>query len=188
MTISLQAHPVRARLRAITDDIHQALHGAAPFAAIAAGTLDRPGYGALLSFLHRYHQEMAAVCRQGARYLKAPELAAAHRARLAALEEDLNFLGQPVPPVFAAPEKEGAFAAGCLYTVQGSTLGGKVINRQLDYLLPDARGRTFFGGSKDDAGPWRLLCDRLEETDGGPELEQGALFAFRRFDALLNAP
>ena len=79
------------------------------------------------------------------------------------------------------------FAVGALYTVLGSTLGGKVIHRQLDTLLPYGSGRSFFRGRPEDGANRQLFCRRLEEA--GLELEQaeaGALHAFTTFKAMLT--
>jgi heme oxygenase len=179
---------VRSRLRAVTDDIHQALHQAAPFAAVADGSLDRAGYGDVLAMLHTYHREFAGACAAGAAALHMPLLTLAHGARLVALEQDLKHLGHPPRIVDDTLDARGLFAAGCLYTVQGSTLGGKVIYRQLDYLLPDDNGRRFFRGAGDDSQAWQDLCAGLE-THGAEDsdaLEQGALFAFHRFADVLQ--
>jgi heme oxygenase len=176
------------RLRTATDAVHQALHRAAPFAAIADGTATRESYGATLRFLHRYHAAMAPVCAHGASALGQPQLAEAHAARLAALESDLAHLG--LAPV-AVPDEvpgDGDFCAGALYTVQGSTLGGKVIHSQLDALLPDDEGRRFFKGGPDDSRHWQSLCAALE-TRGTrlTQLEAGALRAFSRFREMLDS-
>jgi heme oxygenase len=177
---------MRERLRAATADIHEALHRAATFARIADGIIDLAGYRELLQFLHRYHGAMAPLCAKGAAALGAPELEAAHRERLAALVNDLSFCSAQPSPCADDAGAEPFFAAGCLYTVQGSTLGGKVIFGQLDYLLPDARGRSFFQGSAQDGARWRLLCQRLESHDAHlAEMEQGARHAFMRFESLL---
>ncbi|MBA2587865.1 MAG: biliverdin-producing heme oxygenase [Alphaproteobacteria bacterium] len=178
---------VRDRLREATAEIHQALHGAAPFARIAEGEMDRQGYGALLQMLHRYHVMMAGPCEAGAAALAAPELALAHRARIAALEQDMAFLG--VKPERGAVDIAGnaGFCIGCLYTVQGSTLGGKVIFRQLDRLLPTSDGRRFFEGTPQDSAHWRLLCQKLEQQDRLCEVVEGAHHAFARFGALVSA-
>src|ERR1700744_5387014 len=98
MTLSATAPSVRAQLRAVTDDIHQALHHAAPFAAIADGALDLQGYGAVLTFLYCYHQGLADFCGQGAVALGVPQLAVAHRTRIASLEYDLAHLVRTPPP------------------------------------------------------------------------------------------
>jgi heme oxygenase len=179
---------MRTRLREATDDVHQALHRAAPFAAIADGAATREGYGATLAFLYRYHGAMAGWCAAGAESLGLRELAAAHQARLVALRLDLDFLGCTVPQIDEEAALSGAFAAGVLYTVQGSTLGGKVIHRQLDALLPDDRGRAFFKGSRDDGLRWQRLCAALEQQSDGAVLEAGARHGFARFAALLDGP
>lgn len=177
---------VRDHLRFATVDIHEALHGAEPFARIAQGRMDCAGYGALLVRLHRYHCAMAALCGAGAHALGAPQLAAAHRARVAALQDDLAFLDIAPSGVTEEAADDPAFAIGCLYTVQGSTLGGKVIYRQLDSLLPHADGRRFFAGTAQDGAHWQELCRRLEQQDYPlVHIEAGARHAFARFGALL---
>ena len=177
---------MRSRLRAATDDVHQALHRAAPFAAIADGTATREGYADTLTFLYRYHGAMAGWCAAGADWLGARELGQAHQARLAALGRDLAFLGRAEPEVEQEAARACAFAAGVLYTVQGSTLGGKVIHRQLDALLPEEGGRAFFKGRRDDGPSWQILCAALELQSDGAALEEGARHAFARFAALME--
>jgi len=178
---------VRVRLRAATDGIHQALHLAAPFAAIADGTVTRGGYGDTLLFLHRYHSAMMPLCHIGADALGLPQLAEAQAARIQALEYDLAHM-ELVPEVAPAVETGGAgFCIGALYTVLGSTLGGKLIFRQIDALLPDIEGRTFFRGAPDDARNWQALCAALEtQGEAFEEVEAGALFAFTEFRRLLG--
>ena len=179
---SLRAHLARA-----TADIHQALHGAEPFARIAQGQIGLAGYGALLDILYRYHGGMAALCESGARVLKLPELALAHRVRLARLKDDLAFLDVVSAPVASEPARDGDFAIGCLYTVLGSMLGGKVISRQLENLLPDGRGGSFFAGSAGDGAQWHLFCTGLEESAVAlSAVESGAHHAFARFAALVE--
>ena len=181
--------PVRARLQAATADIHEALHSAPPFARIAAGTTDRGSYVALLHALHRYHAVMAASCAAGAIRLGAPALATSHGNRLAALRRDLQFFNRTPDAEVDTKAADPDFAVGCLYTVQGSTLGGKVIHGQLASLLPDGCGRTFFAGHGDDGAQWRLFCEKLE-ADAMLDLAQvvaGARHAFIAFDRLLQA-
>jgi heme oxygenase len=190
--MNAQPPPVRSHLRAATDEIHQALHTAAPFAAIAEGRATLAAYGGTLRFLHRFHSAMAPLCALGAAALDAPELGAAHAARLVALKDDLAHFGLAVD---AEPDSStgdandnGDFCAGVLYTVQGSTLGGKVIFSQLDYLLSDDAGRRFFKGGADDGKNWRRLCAALDQHGGDlGALEAGARHGFARFQDMLGA-
>ena len=182
MSLAFAAPSVRMRLRAATEEVHEALHRAAPFAAIADGRATRESYAGTLAFLYRYHAGMAGWCAAGAGSLG---LEATHPARLAALRQDLAFFGQAVRDVTEEPARGGAFAAGVLYTVQGSTLGGKVICRQLDALLEGEDGRRFFAGSRDDGRHWQILCAALEHQGDDAALEAGARHAFARFAAML---
>jgi heme oxygenase len=177
----------RFRLRMVTDAAHQALHHAAPFAAIAEGRASLAQYTGTLRTLHRYHAAMAQPCVAGAAALAMPEAAHAQTARLAALESDLASLGEAIPDRGPAPAPaEADFAVGVLYVVMGSALGGKVIHRQLDYLLPGADGRRFFAGAPDDGQVWRAFCRRLDSHDGAFErICDGAAWAFAAFGCAL---
>jgi heme oxygenase len=180
---------VRKRLRQVTAEIHEALHHAEPFARIADGTMDRDGYGRTLQILNHYHGAMAPLCADGADALGLPLLKGAHRTRLDHLEDDLQHLGLAPQTVAAQAGRHGAFAIGCLYTVQGSTLGGKVIFRQLDRLLPGEDGRRFFKGTPQDGTLWQSLCAGLENCARHThlaEMEEGAHYAFRQFDHFLK--
>ncbi len=85
-------------------------------------------------------------------------------------------------PDCAALDAGDGFCAGVLYTVQGSTLGGKLIYRQLGALLPDDSGRRFFKGSAEDSRNWQALCAALEGRAADlAELKAGALYAFSPF-------
>jgi heme oxygenase len=183
---------MREKLRAATEEIHLALHRAAPFAAIADGTATRETYADTLAFLRRYHGAMAGWCAAGAWTLGLDGLARTHRERLAALRADLATFGRAVPQAEEEPAHHevfgaGAFAVGVLYTVQGSTLGGKVIHRQLDGLLDGEDGRSFFKGRAEDGHTWRMLCAALEQQSDGAALEAGARHAFARFSDMLPA-
>ncbi len=109
-------------------------------------------------------------------------------ARLAALVADLAYLGVSAAETTAGPPHHDTdFCIGALYTVQGSSLGGKLIFRQLDMLLPDENGRTFFKGTAEDGRDWRLLCESLESRgDRLDALAAGAHHAFAQFQAMLD--
>ena len=114
--------PARRRLRIATDQIHQALHRAAPFAAIADGRATRESYAKTLLLLHRFHAGQSAFCLRAASRLGLPQLGAAQGARIAALEADISWLGAGID-ADAVPARSltGDACIGVLYTVQGST-------------------------------------------------------------------
>lgn len=172
---------MRAALREATGAIHERLHQARPFAALAGQQLDVRGYTDLLRGIAAFH------------FTVGPGLAL-DDSRGRRLAQDLEALGSPAPiPLdWSAPETAAA-RLGWTYVVEGSSLGGKLIYRQLDYLFGDSiQGRCFFKGSASDRIRWQMLCDRLEaagRTSGAvDEMVGGANDAFGLFEQALLAP
>ena len=169
---------VRGALQEATRAVHERLHQAPAFAAIANQHLDLRGYARLLERIAAFH------CTIG----QSLELDDA-RPRL--LARDLEVLGSPPPtPVRWSSPKTAAATLGLAYVVEGSSLGGKVIYRQLDYLFGQSpAGRQFFGGSTSDVARWRALCRDLEAEGRKPrgvdEMITGATAAFALFEQLV---
>jgi heme oxygenase len=181
---------VRATLRASTSGVHERLHEARSFAALAEGRLDRHGYADLLIRLHAFHRAVDPAVVSARRVLGMTDVPAGGT-RVARLEADLAHLGGAPYRRIAMPAWEAEVAVGCLYVVEGSMLGGKLIHRQLDYLFgANEAGRSFFGGGAGDGGRWRELCDRLESYGATAErlgrMTQGAASAFALFQACLE--
>lgn len=181
---------VRATLRSSTSSVHERLHQARPFAALAEGRLDRAGYADLLTRLHAFHRAVDPTAASARRALGLADVPA-DGTRVARLEADLAHLGATPCRRTAMPSWEAEEAIGCLYVVKGSMLGGKLIHRQLDYLFQaNEVGRSFFGGSADDGRRWRELCERLETFGATAErlgrMAQGAASAFALFESCLD--
>ncbi len=109
------------------------------------------------------------------------------RRRSAALRADLAALGLPVPPEPAAPRAPtGAEAAGLLYVLEGSRLGGQLLLRQaLASADPRVRDNTRFLRHGEGQRLWPSFAAWLgarpaADTDGAVA---GALRAFALFEA-----
>ena len=169
---------VRSALREATGAIHERLHDAPPFAAIAQRRLSRADYSELLRKIAAFHFTVAAD-------LEADPM------RLELLDRDLDSLAAERPASLDWQRPESAAARlGCAYVVEGSALGGRVIYRQLDYLFGESvAGRRFFGGSPGDGQRWRALCGRLEaegrEPDAREEMAAAAGRTFALFEQLV---
>lgn len=179
---TFDAHAI---LREATHETHLRLHGLPQFAAIAAERLTRGAYADLLQALRRFHGAVARAAEHGG-------LAAlsSSRRRLDLLEADLGTLGAAPSRIASAwTSSPGACLYGALYVAEGSALGGKVIARQLDYLLGDrAEGRTFFRGDGDIGPRWRAFLAALQRDCGEGELPQlvaGAEAGFALFERCL---
>jgi len=90
------------------------------------------------------------------------------RAKVRWLIEDLRALGYSEGPISQFPRcadlpapNNLAQALGCLYVIEGSTLGGQVIRREVERRLgiSPGSGATFFAGYGDETGRrWREFC------------------------------
>lgn len=163
---------LHARLREATHEAHEALERDLDWQARVA-TL--PGYRALLVRLHGFHAAYEPAI--GAALADAPFFDP--RRRLPALDADLHALDGATPhslPAPAAPRLDGAGAAlGALYVLEGSTLGGAVIGRQVARLHGEGVPLAYYSGRGRATGPlWRTFRERL---DGLPEAEAAAAFA-----------
>ena len=179
MNDDIGGQTVRLALRKATAPVHERLHEAAPFAALAEGRLTLDNYAGLLGTL-------------GAYYFAASEHVPIDPARLAALRSDMAAVGATpdAPPRLAAPPSAAA-RLGWRYVVDGSIFGGRVIHRQLDYLFGAAEdGRRFFRGSPGAAAGWQRLCARLERAGQAPgaleAMIAGAAEAFAAFERLIG--
>lgn len=87
------------------------------------------------------------------------------------LEEDLRQLGAwpantdaaPLSEAFSYPDNLG-YLMGKMYVLEGSTLGGTVIYKQLQPVLnftPEKGGRYFYGYGPQTGARWKTFTDRL---------------------------
>ncbi|HEX8262873.1 MAG TPA: biliverdin-producing heme oxygenase [Allosphingosinicella sp.] len=166
---------VRGALRAATGAVHERLHRAAPFSAIANRQLDVRGYADLVARIAAFHFTVGEDLGTG-------------RLRRGLLVRDLKRLGlsRPGDLPWTSP-RTGPERLGWAYVVEGSSIGGKVLYRQLDYLFGrSASGRLFFRGSGSDGPRWQALCRDLEaagRTDRAvEEIIGGATAAFALFE------
>lgn len=95
------------------------------------------------------------------------------RLKVPQLKEDLSNLGlsdseiEDLPTCDFTPEIDSAEQVyGCLYVVEGSTLGGQLISRHLarSFELHPANGSSFFSGYGDETGKkWKEFGSSITE-------------------------
>lgn len=183
----------RIELQRATAAVHARLHLVPAFAALAAGRLDRDGYLDLLGRLYGFHEPFEAAVVQA----EPPGLPPDQWRRAHLLRFDLTALGQSDAAVAGllrhpAPRSRWspAHAMGCLYVMEGSTLGARQLARRLEHLLPVSAtaGRMFLlAGADRDHVRWRDFCAVLDECGAEPasraEMVAGAMEAFHCFEA-----
>lgn len=139
------------------------------------------GYRTLLQRFYGYYQPLEAVLRDAVSRFDLPlDLAARQKSRLIA--RDLAALGlsddrlRSIPRAPALPATESREAAlGCLYVVEGATLGGQVIARRMrqEFGAPIESAVAFFSSYGADVGQrWLTFCSLLADVLHNPDAEQ----------------
>jgi len=183
--------PILARLRAETRPYHDAVEQNEFNQALAAGT---PSAAATARFLAKMYGFLApyeaALLGHAAALGPAWEIAERRRAHL--ILEDLRAepgqlpLCLALPPLATVPQLLGA-----MYVLEGSTLGGQVLARQLAKAGSDQL--RYFTGYGAQTGPrWKAFCQQLSQaaTDAATENEivQSAIHTFQHLATWLARP
>lgn len=157
---------------------------------VGAGATAASVRGALCA-LHGFHAPLEESLRAAA---ADPPFALIDRT--GRLERDLAALGDPAEAIARLPRcrdlpavRGAADAAGCLYVLEGSQLGGQVIARELERRLgigPDSGGSFFAGdGATGTAARWRQVLAWIEAVAAAPPEADAVVAAAREtFDSL----
>jgi heme oxygenase len=180
--------PILQALRLETRPAHDQLEQNVFNQQLTAGTITA---AATVHFLAKMHGFLAPYeARLEAQNL-GPEWETATRQRAHLILEDLQ---QPaaaleicpdMPPLATWPQLLGA-----MYVVEGSTLGGQVISRQL--AKANIPLRAYFSGYGERTGPlWKAFCQLLAQQAtpaNEAEIVASARLTFQKLDAWLNQP
>jgi heme oxygenase len=188
---------VRERLRAATSDAHRRLDGHALLVAVLDGEDGLAAYRRMLRAYAPLHARIDAAIVASAHLLPR---GFDWRARLKSgwLDCDLARLGlEPLPQADlpAPPEPDGPAAlVGLLYTVEGSTLGGRMIAARLRqrFAIDETNGGRFLAGYRADTmRNWHACCGWFEtiafDEAAVTRAIEVALATFASFEAALDA-
>jgi heme oxygenase len=180
--------PLLKHLRRETAGQHAALEAQLP---LLDRSLTREAYGRLLG---RFWGFYAPLEDRMLRSLQEHHLSFAYATRLKTplLKTDLGYLGLWEPPLARCtvlPSLDDVPGLlGCLYVIEGSTLGGQVITQRLaaHLALGVNRGGAFFSGyGTATAARWRecgvFLTETASPLDRDEAIVAGANAAFRTF-------
>lgn len=120
-----------------------------------------------------------------------------HRMRTAALRRDLNALGNSSPhelPLAVVPSYDSlAEQIGCMYVLEGSTLGGQVISRSVQQLgFTSGHGCEFFYAHGLQTGTmWKGFSNGVEaysiaRPSEQQKVVQSAIQTFQAFDTWMR--
>jgi heme oxygenase len=189
LDLEMRSTPISLRqaLREATSDAHERLHLHAGFAAIQNGTIELAQYRALLFRLYGFYQPFEAAMAIAA------ERSTWLQDDLAAVTVSGDTLAT-IPRCSAFPRFDTpASKLGALYVVEGSTLGGRTLARNLDRLLGShvMAGRRFLvgRGSRTNAA-WTAFLARLTAAGNTPtgraEIVESAVTTFSIFEGWLR--
>ena len=175
------------RLRSETSSQHEALEQNNFNQALTAGTLTAPGTAYFLAKMYGFLVPYEAALQQHAADFS-PAWEVPERMRAHLILTDLERLESApdlplcpaMPPLCTRPQLLGA-----MYVVEGSTLGGQVITRQL--AQAGISLRAYFTGYGALTGPrWKAFCQLLmEAAPTGPDQDEivaSARLTFQRLD------
>ena len=175
-------------LRAATGDAHQQLEDAV---AIERCLADLTQYQRLLEIFHGFYGPLEALLFRGHPWQES-ELDISGRYKTPWIEDDLLGLGLPRPDLSTLPvcdqlppSGSPSQAFGCLYVLEGATLGGRHISAMMGRSNVPPTARRFFAGYGEQTGErWREFGAALERHAAGAgsarggEIIQGARETF----------
>ena len=183
---------IHARLRSATREVHLELER---HLALLSGDVSIVSYTRIIALFYGFYRPVEA----GLQRLKilVPYQRFPLRARTELLERDLLALGLGVQAISALPTCPDLpelcapeHFAGCLYVLEGASLGGQIITRHLRERLEltDHGGTAFFvGDGASTAARWKCVLEWLEHiSNSGLRGEQIVTSACDTFRALAN--
>ena len=137
-----------------------ASHGALEqrFAHLTSPTLTLESYRTTVQCFHAFYRPLEA---QLARVNDYTSVLPSRPPKTAWLDEDIRYLDiEPVPGPEIRPLDSVAAAFGCMYVLEGATLGGQIIGRNLRATLgigPASGARFFHGYGAETGAEWKRL-------------------------------
>jgi len=180
--------PLLQQLRTGTRAAHDALEAQSFNQAIQAGTISTAATAHFLGRLYGFLLPYEARLRE---HYFGPAWEIERRQRAHLIEQDLGPAVADLAICGALPPLDTeAQLLGALYVLEGSTLGGQVIARQLEKA--EVPLQAYFRGNGEATGPlWKSFCQLLTDAatnDNSPEIVESARLTFQHLDAWLNQP
>lgn len=174
----------RDTLKEHTAEAHRRLDETELVKGLSAGTLPDAAYGALLGVYHDFFSRFERSMKT--KHAELVDEAGAFRfSKTAWLDEDLAKLGVKAGAEggsgFPLPDSVAGIA-GCLYVVEGSTLGGFHLSKSGKGFPADA-GRFYAAYGVETISAWKAFIEWLEEKVTQPDARAEACdAAVRTFD------
>ena len=142
-------------------------------------------YIKLLQLFHSYFGGLELLINQNFDTAHLPDYTL--RRKTLALANDLSQMHAPIQALAAGDElpqiSDHFQALGALYVIEGSTLGGSIISKMMQKLLPDDDlGLSFFNSyGEDTIRMWQVFKQSLDDEYNVPEQDKIILSANETF-------
>lgn len=184
-TTSSIASDFLSDLKSQTADSHKKLEELPVSMSLMSPALKIEDYTYYLSLMHDVHQDTESLIFP---FFSNLLVDIEQRRKKHLIENDLLFLNAAkitTEKVFQTEAISTPFALGILYVVEGSTLGGRFILKNVSKLpeLSGDQGVSYFNGYGEKTGSfWKsflnFLSEYEQEYNCGDEIVEGAVFAF----------
>lgn len=178
---------LRDRLKAETRVDHEETEKSVGSDRIMSGTLTRDQYEDILLKQYMIHADLEQKLQRIKDLTEWSELEFELRKKINLLNFDLQLLG--VNPkenhsvTFDFSPSNLAQGIGCLYVLEGSTLGGAVIKRKLESIpeIADTKALQFYGAYGENLGMmWKKFIACLDQLDAQPEIHDEVVESARQ--------
>ncbi len=178
---------LRDRLKAETRVDHEETEKSVGSDRIMSGTLTRDQYEDILLKQYMIHADLEQKLQRIKDLTEWSELEFELRKKISLLNFDLQLLG--VNPkenhsvTFDFSPSNLAQGIGCLYVLEGSTLGGAVIKRKLESIpeIADTKALQFYGAYGENLGMmWKKFIACLDQLDAQPEIHDEVVESARQ--------
>ncbi|MCX2574202.1 biliverdin-producing heme oxygenase [Pedobacter sandarakinus] len=183
-------------LRAETAEKHKALEQLMFVDKIMNKSLTREEFKKLITINYIIHQRLENELANKLDVSLAEEIDMASRLKLGALEQDLDYWGidtLTLPELnfeLYIPARNNAEVLGALYVLEGATLGGNVIKKQLldnENFSDVEGGLNYYGVYGGELGmKWKKFVDVLNSRVSEDDYQRCVDSANNTFDNLIN--
>lgn len=189
-TSSILSSDFLTDIKSQTADSHKKLESLSVSASILSPDMKIEDYIHYLSLMHDVHKNTEEVVYPLLSQI-IPDLD--QRKKKYLIEEDLSFLNHnktTSSTVFDKTEMSVPFALGVFYVIEGSSLGGRFILKNIvnNKQLSNDQGVSYFKGYGDKTGSfWKnflnILAEYEQNNNGADSIIEGAVYAF---DSIYN--
>lgn len=184
-------------LKDVTRESHLALERLMP---LLDADLARADYRRMVQKLFTYHKPLEALLSSSSSFAEIG-LDYSERAKSSRLANDLRALGASANEVAQMhlcaslpPLAHPSHVFGCLYVLEGATLGGQIVTRHLQASLglTSETGASYFSGYGVRTGPqWKAFCALLtgytDRTGATTDIVDGANATYATLTAWMHA-